>query len=197
MLEHPKLIRWFCQNAAIQHPKLIPIPIGLENRHFNSSGDIEKLDSFLRDSRPFFDSNHPRDHERPHLVYVNFSPKTNRKFRLRAQQVFAKIGTTTAEKISQLEYWTEIRRSKFVLSPPGNGIDCHRTWESVVLGAIPIVDDSVGMRPIWEISPVFVKSDWDEPAKEETFLNFQLSVRNRNVILAQYWFDLIDSFRNQ
>ena len=30
-------------------------------------------------------------------------------------------------------------RSKYVLSPPGNGPDCHRTWESIYLGAIPIV----------------------------------------------------------
>lgn len=35
--------------------------------------------------------------------------------------------------------WKTIKEGVFVISPPGNGIDCHRTWEALVLGLIPIV----------------------------------------------------------
>lgn len=28
---------------------------------------------------------------------------------------------------------------KFALSPPGNGIDCHRTWEMILVGVLPVM----------------------------------------------------------
>jgi hypothetical protein len=31
---------------------------------------------------------------------------------------------------------------RFCVSPPGNGIDCHRTWEALYLGVIPVVAPS-------------------------------------------------------
>jgi len=31
---------------------------------------------------------------------------------------------------------------RFGLSPPGNGNDCHRTWEMLMFGMIPIVKSS-------------------------------------------------------
>ena len=30
-------------------------------------------------------------------------------------------------------------RAQFVLSPRGNGVDCHRTWDVLAVGAIPVV----------------------------------------------------------
>jgi hypothetical protein len=33
---------------------------------------------------------------------------------------------------------------RFCVSPPGNGIDCHRTWEALYLGVIPVVVSSAG-----------------------------------------------------
>ena len=39
-------------------------------------------------------------------------------------------------------YYIHIARSKFVLSPPGLGMDCYRTWEALYLGSIPIVLNS-------------------------------------------------------
>ena len=36
-------------------------------------------------------------------------------------------------------YLQEIADHTFVISPPGNGYDCHRTWEALYIGATPIV----------------------------------------------------------
>lgn len=30
----------------------------------------------------------------------------------------------------------------FVASPAGNGLDCHRTWEAIYLGVVPIVENN-------------------------------------------------------
>jgi hypothetical protein len=36
-------------------------------------------------------------------------------------------------------YLDDMARCRWVLSPPGNGVDCHRTWEALYLGVTPIV----------------------------------------------------------
>jgi hypothetical protein len=43
-----------------------------------------------------------------------------------------------------------MRKTMFVPSPAGNGIDCHRTWEALYLGALPVI-----LR-----SEYFGESDW-------------------------------------
>ena len=32
---------------------------------------------------------------------------------------------------------------KFAISPPGNGIDCHRTWEMILIGVVPVMRESI------------------------------------------------------
>jgi hypothetical protein len=48
-----------------------------------------------------------------------------------------------------------------VVSPHGNGLDCHRTWESLVLGNIVIVKRS-SLDPLYEGLPVVIVDDWRE-----------------------------------
>ena len=43
---------------------------------------------------------------------------------------------------------------QYVLSPPGHGLDCHRTWEAMLLGAIPIVVDRSYRRSGYHLIPV-------------------------------------------
>ena len=41
--------------------------------------------------------------------------------------------------MSPEQYREAVSESMFVLSPPGRGLDCHRTWEAIYLGAVPVV----------------------------------------------------------
>ncbi|CAF3842696.1 unnamed protein product [Rotaria sordida] len=47
------------------------------------------------------------------------------------------------------------------LSPRGNGIDCHRTWEALYLDAIPIVWHST-LDSLYTNLPIIVINDWNE-----------------------------------
>ncbi|CAF4858075.1 unnamed protein product [Rotaria sp. Silwood1] len=47
------------------------------------------------------------------------------------------------------------------LSPRGNGIDCHRTWEALYLDAIPIVWHST-IDSLYTDLPVIIIHDWNE-----------------------------------
>jgi hypothetical protein len=63
--------------------------------------------------------------------------------------------------VRRLELWREKTRYAFVVSPHGNGLDCHRTWESLVLGNIVIVKRS-SLDPLYEGLPVVIVDDWRE-----------------------------------
>ena len=52
--------------------------------------------------------------------------------------------------------------TRYVVSPPGLGWDCYRTWESVLFGAIPIVLHNPGMEMLYKQSPAMVVHDWKE-----------------------------------
>ena len=43
------------------------------------------------------------------------------------------------EKVATAEAWGRHARFAFEVSPQGNGVDSHRTWEALLLGTIPIV----------------------------------------------------------
>jgi tRNA U38,U39,U40 pseudouridine synthase TruA len=42
------------------------------------------------------------------------------------------------EELHRSELWRRHGGFAFVISPPGHGLDCHRTWEALALGCIPI-----------------------------------------------------------
>ncbi|CAF3036451.1 unnamed protein product, partial [Rotaria sp. Silwood2] len=63
------------------------------------------------------------------------------------------------------------REYSFWLSPRGNGIDCHRTWEALYLDAIPIVWNS-SLNILYEHLPVVIIQNYTEIT--ETFLREKL-----------------------
>ena len=49
----------------------------------------------------------------------------------------------------------------FSLSLVGRGFDCHRTWESLILGNIVLLQSSP-LDPLFEGLPVVIIKDWSE-----------------------------------
>lgn len=99
--------------------------------------------------------------------------------REKAWQVFKKMKETKdgedklikiyETKTIRKKYWEWMRGLKFIASPFGNGLDCHRTYEALMLGCIPIVRDynptSKGLNPLRELYkdlPVHFVNEWDE-----------------------------------
>jgi hypothetical protein len=59
------------------------------------------------------------------------------------------------------QYLFTMRQYKFVLSPVGNGVDTHRTWEALLAGSIPIVESSV-RDAMYDGLPVLIVKSWSE-----------------------------------
>lgn len=62
-------------------------------------------------------------------------------------------------------YFWKLLETKFVISPEGNGIDCHRHWESLYFGAIPIVEFNKDMEQKLKGLPVLYTTDFSEVNK--------------------------------
>jgi len=63
--------------------------------------------------------------------------------------------------IPRTQTWRNMTEFAFVLSPFGNGMDCHRTWEALLCGCIPIVRSSV-FNELFEGLPVLIVEKWSD-----------------------------------
>jgi hypothetical protein len=63
-------------------------------------------------------------------------------------------------------YFDRLPKYKFVVSPEGNGIDCHRHYESLIAGCIPIIEDNSLTKKKYENMPVLYSNDYSEITEE-------------------------------
>jgi len=68
-----------------------------------------------------------------------------------------------------LEYFMKLPTYKFIISPEGNGIDCHRHYEALMAGAIPIVEDNPTIRSKYGNVPILYTKNYSEI--NENYLN--------------------------
>jgi len=70
------------------------------------------------------------------------------------------------KKMSFTEYFETLPEYKFVISPEGNGIDCHRHYEAIMAGCIPIVENHPGISEKYYGCPVLYTHDYSEITEE-------------------------------
>jgi hypothetical protein len=64
------------------------------------------------------------------------------------------------------DYFKTLPSYKFVVSPEGNGIDCHRHYEALMAGCIPIVEDNPHIRKLYGNCPILYTKDYSEITSE-------------------------------
>ena len=142
-----------------------PLPIGLENWDLQRNGIPRDFAKRQKHGLIDFES-------RPIEVLCSFSVNTNVldraiawDFCQKLEQAYLMPSFTTPRK-----YRTLVEQSKFVISPPGNGADCHRTWEALYLGAVPVVLKSSWGYSHWDL-PVIAVDEWADA--KTAMLNFK------------------------
>jgi hypothetical protein len=150
LLEDSRLIKWFGMNVDIIHPKLQPIPIGIANEKW-PHGNKDVLLKVINENN-----------EKKNLVYCNFDITTN--FNKRNNTINLLKSNThqyidfESSKLSFESYVRKLSTYKFTISPPGNSIDCHRIWESIYLGVIPVVEKHSALEYWYDLPILFVES---------------------------------------
>ena len=158
----PKAIsRWFSVNVSIEKKDLYSIPIGFANEHYkkNINPDI-----YVKKNQSTNKSNY---------IYINFNPNTNfierenilNKYKNNKDFV---IATNNSEMV---EYKNDLEKYKYVLCPPGNGIQTHRLWEAMYYGSIPVVKDSILYKSFKNLNIIFV----------DNFKNIKIKELNKNI----------------
>jgi hypothetical protein len=168
-LNDERLIHWYCQNCVIKHPKVSIIPIGMDyhTMHANSANGEEphtplKQESVLKQirqsMRPFW--------EREVTMYCNFQFNTyGIKYGYDRKDVIPALPSDFVyiekNKVPRTESWKKQSNCAFVVSPHGNGMDCHRTWEALLLGCIVIVRKS-DIDSLYTDLPVLIVDEWSD-----------------------------------
>jgi hypothetical protein len=146
-----KNLFWFSQNVMSNGDKrLIALPIGLERKRWSNGTKHETIKSMMTTNV-----------ERDNLLYVNFNEKNHysrKNLKLHFKQF--KDCKIINNKINFNSYCNDLVRSKYTISPIGNGFDCHRTWEALYLGSIPIIEKNNYYNEIYHDMPVLLVDDY-------------------------------------
>ena len=106
------------------------------------------------------------------LVLCAISTGTDQRRRgtnpINRTQIVENLQTKTIPNISLqgLEYFKSLPKYKFVISPEGNGIDCHQHYEALMAKCIPIVEDSPLIRAKYGNAPILYTRDYSEITQE-------------------------------
>jgi len=155
ILDHPKLIFWHSQNVLINHPNLGCLPIGIANRMWGFR-NIEIMNQVIL-----------MNIIKINYVYFYFNVNTNKNERQECKEKLENKGLPFGRNESRYEsYLKNLSSHKYAICPPGNGIDCHRTWECLYLGVIPIFKRSVFTEKLSKKFTCIILNDWSDFNKE-------------------------------
>ena len=218
LLENPYLIHWYAQNCTLTHPKVTRIPIGMDYhslhiepprlkfmssvmssalQHPNGWGlrkpaRMQEIDLFniKNQSKPFY--------ERELKAYANFHFFMTMGYAVQDRP--AAYNTISKDlvfyepvKAQRNVCWSHMIQYSFVVSPHGNGLDCHRTWEALALGCIPIVKSS-DIDPLFDDLPVWIVKDWSDvtaEAMKQTVEVFKTRQFKYEKLTVAYWKNII------
>jgi hypothetical protein len=101
-----------------------------------------------------------------------------------------RVSIPSGPNLDHTEYYDELARHRFILSPDGDRPECYRTYEALGPGTIPITVLSMDLYPHLHPAPVLYQtSDWNlsEPEAMQRLRMTQFPTVNRMMVLEEYW----------
>ena len=149
-----------CSEFDRQNDEWVPFSIGMGWTIINYGGNLKQTQIGA--------------HE--HLVFCAINQNTDQRRRgstpICRQSIVKALSAHGIQNvyIPSSTYFTTLPSYKFVISPEGNGIDCHRHYEALMAGCIPVIEEHEGIREKYKGCPVLWTKDYSEitPAYLET-----------------------------
>lgn len=187
-----KLTAWYGINVVYAHPKLIPIPLGIENQHYFVCG-IPAIFNWVQKRIPL----------KKNKIFYGFTISTNTPERQAAFDVIHvhPEAETLRSWRNFFTYLVELAEYKFVLSPPGSSVEGHRTWDTLYIGGVPIVKSSVTTDYFKSVGvPLLVVQEWNEMNKltSDTMATLYTTIShesNPETLTFEFWQKKIQSHR--
>lgn len=173
----------YCQNYNyIENDIIRSIPVGLERIRWFPEQKKQTL---------LYDNMNKSLHDK--LCYMNFNTQTN-KDRQKYYEILSKRDYINTKMIGNggdyKSYINDLITHKYIISPPGAGIDCHRHWEAIYLGTIPILINSHFVQNIFKDLPVLILDSYDE-ITEELLINKYNDIIIKQKQFTDYWKNII------
>lgn len=130
-------------------------------------------------------------HDKLVLCAINTQTDAIRRPRpINRNSIVATLSQRGIQNTLVTDYFKELPTYKFVISPEGNGIDTHRTYEALMAGCIPIVEDDPLVRHKYNGCPILYTRDYSEitPAylNEKYAEMLDTEYNFRNLFLSSY-----------
>lgn len=178
------VVHWFATNVTQAHPRITALPLGLGSPSSPTTLTAGAISEARRESRP-----------REKWLYVNFRPETNPAVRGPVFEMFRSRNEDWVtfqppqDRGSNGEFLNAIMEHRFVLCPPGNGVDTHRMWEVLLAGAIPVVLRSQAMMP-FESLPILFVDDYRKVTHaflQNAWTRIRVPEETPKMMYADYW----------
>jgi hypothetical protein len=170
IIEHSLILKWFLQNLPVyaynpHDPKLVPFPYGVH--------PMQPVALLAEMKKRVTKHN---------FMYLGWFKKSN--------NMDARRDVPNGEKVAADEYLRRMHQSSYVLSPNGDRPECHRHYEAIALGTVPITSLDPHLYRHLKANVVFDEHQWNL-----TELEARLPRRpevNQRLIFEEYWMEYVE-----
>lgn len=152
-------------NALSFGGKVNPIPYGLQRRLNINDNRIDILLSFMN-----------TENNIENLLYVNHSVHTNPEERSGIKELFLDKSWAKVElgSVNYHEYLFSLKKSKFMICPVGNAVDCHRNWECLYMRRVPVMKKNAYLEYLLKDYPILFVDDYSDITEDLLLSNQNL-----------------------
>jgi hypothetical protein len=185
-LKSENVTSWHGTNPAHVADSLYTIPLGLAN-------DFCKVTLKVPDIKQVNSRG-----DRSELIYINHRIHTNVERRAWIYDHFRDCSWVTIEEPAthgqgKDHFGRQLARHKFVLSPAGTGVECHRTWEALYSGTIPVIEREPVYDAFEGLPILLVDSfkDLTEEFLESKYIEMSSTDWNWDMLTCKWWINNI------
>ena len=187
-----KFKKIFCVNRNTNVENVFGIPLGITN----DCADSEQ--HRIYGDRNIMINVHNENITKTNLAYLNFNISTypyerNYIYQKFKNENWVTTGNNDTTLDSRIKFLRDIKSSKFVFCPRGNGIDTHRLWETLYMGSIPIVIYENAHHLFTDLPILFI-NNWEiitEKYLNEKYIEFTNKNWNLEKLNQSYWNNFI------
>ena len=151
----PKNVLCISAVNAIEHGgKVIPAPYGVQRRMSRLDTRIEQLKNAMG-----------KDLDPPLQFYINHNDNSHPE-RVGLKDLFRNWATVEDQRVDYTNFLLNLARHKFVLSPRGNAIDCHRHWEVLYMRRVPVMKRHPYLEELFKDYPVLFVDKYSDINKD-------------------------------
>lgn len=153
-------------NAVAYGGKVIPAPYGVQRKMHPNDNRDEYLKFVMKNNYP---------HHAKKLLYVSYNEKSHTD-REGTKQMFMnrEWASVDNQRVNYDEFLLGLRNHQFVLCPRGNAIDCHRNWEVLYMGRVPVMKRYSYLEELYKDFPVLFVNDYSEVTENLLLKNEEL-----------------------